>query len=84
MRGVRRAQEAQVVAQLQIAAQIDANGPQNNPVNINPPPTPPPHLPPVDLLSAISAEDKILLDNSRNNLISVVMESCNLCQGRLV
>ena len=76
------AQEAQVLAQLQIAAQIDVDGPQNPPVNNPPPPpSPPPDLPqaPVDPLSAISPEDKILLENCRNKLMSVVMESCNLC-----
>ena len=70
------AQEAQVATQLQLAAQIGVNGPQNPPVNN---PLPPPHLPPVNLLSAISPEDKILLGNCQNKLMSVVMESCNLC-----
>jgi len=80
LRNERLAQEAQVTAQLQLAAQIDANGPQNIPVNIPPPPPPPPpYIPPVDPLSAISPEDKILLENCRNKLMSVMMESCNLC-----
>lgn len=47
LRNERLAQEAQVAAQLQLAAQIGANGPQDFPMNNPPPPPPPPsHLPP--------------------------------------
>ena len=64
LRDEQLAQEQQVAPQLQLAAQIGANGPQNppliNPNNINPPP---PIPPPVDPLSAISPEDKVLLEN---------------------
>ena len=77
VRAERLAEETQVIAQLQLAAQIGANDPQIPPANN--PSQPPPHLPPGDPLSAISPEDKILLENCRNNLMSVVLESCNLC-----
>jgi hypothetical protein len=73
LRNERLALEAQVAAQQQLAAQIGANDPQNLPVN-NPPPLPPPlPLPPVDVLSAISQEDKILLKNCRNELMLGLM-----------
>jgi hypothetical protein len=73
LRNERLALEAQVAAQQQLAAQIGANDPQNLPVN-NPPPLPPPlPLPPVDVLSAISQEDKILLKNCRNELMLSLM-----------
>ena len=76
LRDEQLAQEAQVAAQLQLVAQIGGNGPQNPPLvdNNNPPPIPTP----VDPLSAISAEDKILLENCRNKLKDIVMESCDL------
>src|ERR1700683_4090660 len=60
------AQEAQVAAQLQLAAQIGANEPQavpQPPPEIQHNPLPPINAPPLDPLSAISPEDKILLNN---------------------
>lgn len=84
LRDQRLAQEGQIAAQLQLVAQIGTNGPQNPPLNNPPPPPPPlpPPPPPVDLLSATSPEDKILLENCRNKLMSVVMESCSLCHEK--
>src|SRR6202047_4147949 len=78
VREQRLAQEAQVAAQLQLAAQIGMNEPQALPQ----PPLPEPQHnppPPLDPLSAISPEDKILLNNCREKLMSIAMESCNLC-----
>src|ERR1700683_1486106 len=76
------AQEAQVVAQLQLAAQIGENQPQavpQPPPEIQNNPLPPINAPPLDPLSAISPEDKILLNNCREKLMNITMESCNLC-----
>jgi len=77
------AQEAQVAAQLQLAAQIGVNDPLALPQpvpeiqhDLPPPPSPPPLW---DPLSAISPEDKILLDNCREKLMGIAMESCSLC-----
>ena len=39
----------------------------------------PPNPPPADPLAAVSPEDKILLENCQNKLMSIVTESCNLC-----
>jgi hypothetical protein len=67
-------------AQLQLAAQIGANGPQNPPpVNNHNLVPPPPVPPPIDPLSAVSSEDKILLENCQNKLMYIVMEICDLC-----
>jgi hypothetical protein len=63
----------QVAAQLQLASQIGANEPQALP---QPPPEtphnplPPTDAPPLDPLSAISSEDKILLNNCQEKLMS--------------
>jgi len=75
------AQEAQVAAQLQLAAQIGVNDPLALPqpvpeIQHDLPPSPPPLW---DPLSAISPEDKILLDNCREKLMGIAMESCSLC-----
>ena len=40
---------------------------------------PPINAPPLDPLSAISPEDKILLNNCREKLMAIAMESCSLC-----
>jgi len=66
------AQEAQVAAQLQLAAQIGVNDPLALPqpvpeIQHDLPPPPPPLW---DPLSAISPEDKILLDNCREKLMA--------------
>jgi len=60
----RAAEEALIVAQLQLGAQIGENLPQVNPAQAPPPPPPPP---PLDPLSAVSPEDKILLENCQKN-----------------
>jgi hypothetical protein len=65
---------------MQLAAQVGLNNPQvPQPVNNNNP-GPPPTIPPlIDPLSAVSAEDKILLENCRNKLMDITMDSCDLC-----
>jgi hypothetical protein len=73
----RLAQEAQAAAQLQLAAQIGAI-PQPPP-EMQQNPLPPMNAPPLDPLSAISPDDKILLNNCRERLMNITMESCNLC-----
>jgi len=37
------------------------------------------NAPPLDPLSAISPDDKILLNNCQEKLMNISMESCNLC-----
>src|ERR1700732_773949 len=75
LREQRVAQEAPIVAQLQLGDQIGENLPQVNPAQAAPAPAP---APPLDPLSAVSPEDKILLENCRNKLMEIAMESCNL------
>ena len=60
------AQQAEVAAQLQLPAQIGVNHPQipPEPIPNNNNHAPPPVIPPPnDPLSAVSTEDRILLDN---------------------
>jgi hypothetical protein len=70
---------AQVAAQLQLAAQIGANEPQavpQPPPEILHGPLPPIDAPPLDPLSAISAKDKILLNNCQEKLMGIgIMQS---------
>jgi hypothetical protein len=76
------AQEAQVAAQLQLAAPIAANEPQvlpQPPPEIQHNPLPPIDPPALDPLSAISPEDEILLNNYWEKLMSITMELCDLC-----
>jgi len=66
LREQRLAQQAEVAAQLQLAAQIGVNHPQipPEPIPNNNNHAPPPVIPPPnDPLSAVSTEDRILLDN---------------------
>jgi hypothetical protein len=85
------AQAAQEQAAAQIQMQLEAQLPtiHNPPSNYNNPalqfeePVPdhnpqPPHIQSEDN-SAISAEDKTLLNNCRERLMAISMESCELC-----
>jgi hypothetical protein len=59
---------------LQLGAQIGENLPQVNPAQAAPAPAPP-----LDPLSAVSPEDKILLENCQNKFMEIAIESCDLC-----
>jgi len=61
----RLTQEGQIAAAMQLAAQIGLDNPQvpPPPINHNHPEPPPAIPPPICPLSAVSAKDKVLLEN---------------------
>ena len=86
------AQATHVQAQAQIQRQLEAQLPIDHdpPLNDNNIPPPQPEEPPlanadqpplatIDGTSAVSAEDKALLDKCRERLMAISMESCDLC-----
>ena len=74
------AQEGQLSA-MQLAAQIGLDNPQvpPPPINHNHPEPPPAIPPPICPLSAVSAKDKVLLENCQNKLMNITMDLCDLC-----
>ena len=68
---------------MQLAAQIGLDNPQvpppPPPINHNHPEPPPAIPPPIDPLSAVSAEDKVLLENCQNKLMNITIDLCDLC-----
>jgi hypothetical protein len=76
-----RLREQRLAQEGQLAAQIGLDNPQvpPPPINHNHPEPPPAIPPPIDPLSAVSAEGKVLLENCRNKLMNITMYLCDLC-----
>jgi ATP-dependent DNA helicase PIF1 len=84
LRDQRLAQEAQALATMQLAEQVGNISQVSQVVTNNNSGPPSTILPLIDPLleSAVSANNKILLENCRNKLMDITMDSCDLCHEK--